>query len=81
MQFQIAIAQELKQPQESILSTFSTTQISTIRIGAIVCATGILAATIGHAFKVISSRGRHETSQEGDDLPPQASDSLMSNKQ
>lgn len=72
--FQIAIAQELKQPQETIANAFSEKQISIVRNGSIVAATLIMTSVIARFFM---NHSRHDDSVE--DVPAQPSDPLVYN--
>jgi predicted SPOUT superfamily RNA methylase MTH1 len=69
---QFAIGQELKNPKDLIINTFTFQNIAVVRTGSIVAATLILAATIARGYSV-SNRQSIEL-----DRPAQVSDPLLS---
>jgi hypothetical protein len=75
-----AIGQELNNPKQLIMDTFSEEQISIVRTGSRVTMTLVLASSMARAFKInVSSRQSHD---EMDDEPTvaKASDPLVLNQ-
>jgi hypothetical protein len=73
----VAIGQELRNPKDSILSTFTSKQISIVRMGSFTASALIL---VGVITQVYMTRSSHRREESGDSVPAQASDPLLSNK-
>jgi hypothetical protein len=77
---QFAIGQELNNPKQLIIDTFSEEQISIVRNGSRVAMTLVLASSMARAFTInVSSRQSHDA-MDDEPTAAKASDPLVSNQ-